>query len=224
MRNVKDTLEREGRVWFRNSLSDSALKNLDRNFSSKPDAGHRHEWAPVFDGFFGAGSEVAELVQSIVPHAKPVRLVSFNKVTDNNWSLPWHQDRVIAVRDRHDVDNFSNWSQKEGTWHCEPPISFLENMVFVRIHLDDATQGNGSLELALGSHKSGYIAADKAAATADCYPVELCRATRGDVLIIKMLTLHRSRASTTAANRRAIRIDYSPDSLPQPLTWATSHS
>ena len=66
--------------------------------------------------------------------ARPVRLVSFDKKEGTNWGVPWHQDRVIAVRERCDVEGYSNWSQKAGVWHCEPPISVLSKMLFVRVH------------------------------------------------------------------------------------------
>ena len=34
------------------------------------------------------------------PNARPVRVIAFNKTEGNNWTLPWHQDRVVALRER----------------------------------------------------------------------------------------------------------------------------
>lgn len=44
------------------------------------------------------------------PNLRPTRVVTFDKSETANWGVPWHQDRVIAVQERHDVDGFENWS------------------------------------------------------------------------------------------------------------------
>ncbi len=96
----------------------------------------------------------------------------------------------------------------------------MERMIFARVHLDPADAENGCLQLALGTHARGKIAASDADATAQAAPIESCVAERGDVLFAKALILHRSSPSRTSANRRAIRIDYCADDLPHPLEWA----
>ena len=76
-------------------------------------------------------------IRQLDPDVVPVRTVSFNKSQRANWGVPWHQDRVIAVNDKVETEGYRNWTKKSGTWHCEPPLSVLENMLFVRVHLDD---------------------------------------------------------------------------------------
>lgn len=149
----------------------------------------------------------------------PVRLVSFEKNEDTNWQVPWHQDRVIAVRDRHDVPGFGNWTQKNGVWHCEPPLSLLQDMLFVRVHLDDSTTTNGAKEIAIGSHRGAVAAAEASHKAATCQQ-ELTLAAAGDVLVLSMLTLHRSRPSQDATPRRVLRVDFARCDLPKPLQWA----
>jgi Phytanoyl-CoA dioxygenase (PhyH) len=167
---------------------------------------------------------VNRLARMLLPGAIPVRVVAFNKSETENWALPWHQDRVIAVKERVEVPGYSNWTRKAGVWHVEPPIELLERMIFARVHLDAATPDNGALELALGTHALGRVAdADVARRVTDNgQDPELCLANRGDILFAAALTLHRSRASRSAAARRAARIDYSADSLPAPLEWEFS--
>ena len=152
--------------------------------------------------------------------AKPVRIVAFNKNKDANWGVPWHQDRVIAVKARHEVEGFSNWSQKAGAWHCEPPLPILKRILFVRVHLDDTDADSGAMEIARGSHKEGMVGAADAAEIAGRYPVEQCIAKRGDVLVLKMLTLHRSTPAKIPTSRREVRIDFAGFDLPKPLAWA----
>lgn len=134
--------------------------------------------------------------------------------------MPWHQDRVVALRERVETPGFENWTNKAGIWRAEPPIEVLERMLFARVHLDPADGENGALQLALGTHARGRIAAADAEAVAEAARIETCVAARGDVLFAKALILHRSSPSRTSAARRAVRIDYCADGLPAPLRWA----
>jgi phytanoyl-CoA dioxygenase PhyH len=155
-----------------------------------------------------------------LPGCRPVRVVAFEKTEQSNWSLPWHQDRVIAVREKHEVAGFSTWSRKGDVWHCEPPLPYLDRMMFARLHIDAANETNGGLELALGTHKLGRVSAAEAHSRAQQAICEMCVAEAGDVLLAKALTLHRSQSSSVTRQRRAIRIDFSADHLPPPLQWA----
>jgi ectoine hydroxylase-related dioxygenase (phytanoyl-CoA dioxygenase family) len=167
---------------------------------------------------------VHQLARRVLAAARPVRLVAFNKSEASNWSLPWHQDRVIAVRERFDLPGYVNWTRKVGVWHVEPPTEILQRMLFARVHLDRATEENGCMELALGSDAFAKVI-DSAAEPIANRPGaqrELCIAERGDVLLVKALTLHRSRASQSVGERRALRIDYAAEALPSPLEWEFS--
>ncbi len=93
-------------------------------------------------------------------------------------------------------------------------------MLFVRVHIDQSTQSNGAMEIARGSHRNGLIPTNQAAATAKRFPGEITAAAPGDVLILPMLTLHRSGASSSDAPRRVLRIDFANRNLPHPLKWS----
>ena len=149
----------------------------------------------------------------------PVRIVTFDKTADQNWQLPWHQDRVISVKAKKEVTGYTNWSRKSGLWHCEPPLKILNDMLAVRIHLDNSTAETGAIEILKGSHKYGKVYADKTPNIIGKCESIMCEAKTGDILIMKMLTLHRSQASKRDATRRAIRVDYSSEDLPASLEW-----
>ena len=159
------------------------------------------------------------VIQQLDPNAKPVRVVAFNKSEDANWGVPWHQDRVIAVSQRTEIAGYRNWTEKSGAWHCEPPRHVLDQMLFVRVHLDDTNASNGAMEISVGSHLDGIVPAAHAEATARKHPVEICEAERGDVLILKMLTLHSSKPAKVRSGRRVLRVDFASSPLPKPLTW-----
>lgn len=207
------TLEQEGRVWKRRALSDASLEILDAAIAVEERPGQRLN---ALDGL----TAIHTLAACLLPNARPVRMVAFNKTQNANWTLPWHQDRVIALKERVETPAFENWTNKDGVWHAEPPIEFLQRMIFARVHLDSADPENGCLQLALKTHAQGRIAVSTADSVANAACVEDCVAERGDALFAKALILHRSSPSRTNTNRRAIRIDYCADPLPPPLEWA----
>lgn len=213
-------LEQEGRVWIRHALDEEDLSSLDQAIEAKCRPGVRLEWNDHLTFACGESSRLTKLAHKLLPGALPVRIVIFNKSGSVNWQVPWHQDRVIAVREKHSIPNFDRWTKKSGVWHVEPPIDLLKKMLFARVHLDDSTEDNGCLELALGTHHHGLVRVGDAAALAEAGQTEVCCAQRGDVIFVKALVLHRSKPSRQEGNRRTLRIDYAAERLPEPLEWA----
>lgn len=217
--NLRDQLKQSGRVWLRHAVPEEELRKLTATMKMDARAGTRIARG---DALFRNihGSSWAKDIAAIWYGCSPVRVVSFDKSPELNWGVPWHQDRVVAVKDRVETPGFSNWSKKAGIWHCEPPLKVLQRMLFVRVHLDRNFPGNGAMEIALESHKAGRINSSDAAQASDGYTTEICTADPGDILILRMLTLHRSKPSRTTASRKVLRIDFSADHLPAPLEWA----
>ena len=213
-------LETQGRFWIRSALDESSLSCLDRACQIGDAPGIRLDWDDDLRGAIGEDSKLAMLARQLLPGARPVRFLIFNKSGSLNWQVPWHQDRVVAVEDKHAVEGFENWTKKAGVWHVEPPTQLLQGMMFARVHLDDANEENGCLELALGTHRNGLVHAGNASTLALSSPQEICCARRGDVLFVKALVLHRSVASKHMTDRRTLRIDYCAEELPSPLDWA----
>lgn len=215
----KTRFEQEGRLWLPGAIDPAGLSALDAAFALSGRPGARIGMTAALRDVLGPGSAICQRLESLLPGARPVRTLAFDTTPDQNWGVPWHQDRVIAVAARHDVSGYGNWSQKAGVWHCEPPPAVWDQMMFVRLHLDPADSANGAMEIALASHRRGLIAATDAARIAADGPTEVCVAARGDVLVLKMLTLHRSRPATTPHPRRTFRVDFAAFALPAPLDW-----
>lgn len=210
--------ELKGRLWFRKALTATDIETLGHAFPDDGLAGARLDPAALY-ATLQALTNLSGIVDQFGSGFRPVRIVSFDKSADRNWAVPWHQDRVVAVADQADVEGYSNWSQKAGMWHCEPPEDVLEEMLFVRIHLDACDPSSGAMEMALGSHNLGKVGAAQAQQLASTHQTEICNAETGDVLVLKMLTLHRSLPSQTASHRRTLRVDYAKTPLPYPLSW-----
>ncbi len=212
-------LETDGVLWVRSALNEAELCAIegalkDVSGSKRVSPGHQ-----LVDKLISCQT-LRSIVESAGYHPEPVRIVTFDKRIAANWGLPWHQDRVVAVKEKETTEGVSNWSCKNGVWHCEPPLDILQKMIFIRLHLDPVTDESGGLEILPGTHKLGYIAAHEAAGVAEVKKPLLCLAERGDVLILKALTLHRSLLSSSKRSRRAIRLDYAATDLPGNLSWA----
>lgn len=93
--------------------------------------------------------------------ARPVRAILFNMSADTNWSLAWHQDRTVCVKERREAPGFGPWTVKSGLNHVAPPFDLLTRMVTLRVHVDDVPATNAPLLIAPGSHAYGRIAVNQ---------------------------------------------------------------
>lgn len=147
-----------------------------------------------------------------------VRAILFDKTPDANWTVPWHQDRSIAVRARADVEGFGPWSEKAGVVHVQPPIRVLQSMITVRIHLDTCGADNGPLRVVAGTQNSLLDAA-----TVDdivkSREQTLCTTGAGGAVVMRPLILHASSPARNALHRRVIHIEYASTKLPGDLAW-----
>jgi phytanoyl-CoA dioxygenase PhyH len=153
------------------------------------------------------------------PSAFPVRVLYFDKTAEANWRVAWHQDVTIAVRERVQAPGFGPWSVKAGSQHVQPPVSILERMVAVRLHLDDCGGSNGPLRVIPGSHKSGRLSASDIAAIRARDSEHSCVARRGDVIVLRPLLLHASSPATEPGHRRVLHIEFACEPLPGGLEW-----
>ncbi len=215
MSTLPSQLAQDGCAWIRGALTPEDRTRLARAFAADRPGQRIARPSDLI-----SGTALDDILRAHLPGYFPVRVVTFEKSRAANWGLPWHQDRVIAVSEKSEVSGFHNWTRKSGVWHCEPPAETLENMIFLRIHLDATDAQNGAMEFARGSHREGVVPSDMASDVAARYPIEIEEAEAGDILALSMLTLHRSRPSTSPAKRRVIRIDLANQPLPPPLSWS----
>jgi hypothetical protein len=153
-------------------------------------------------------------IQNLIPSGfTPIRSILFDKTPDENWPVAWHQDLTIAVEEKHEADGYGPWSIKDGVPHVQPPISFLEGMTTIRIHLDDTSAANGALRVIPGSHTLGRLSAQQIQAQASTAEVT-CECRAGDILQMSPLILHASSRSKNPTRRRIIHFEFgSPKDL-----------
>ena len=150
---------------------------------------------------------------------RPVRALLFDKTETTNWSLPWHQDRTIVVRDRHETPGYGPWSVKAGLIHVAPPFHLLDGMATLRLHLDQVDEANAPLLIVPGSHKLGRVAEPDIPRHVDRLGQTACHADVGDVWAYSTPILHASGASAAPRRRRVLQVDYASATLHGDLEW-----
>jgi ectoine hydroxylase-related dioxygenase (phytanoyl-CoA dioxygenase family) len=145
--------------------------------------------------------------------------VYFEKSSSNNWLVSIHQDLSIPVQARVDAAACSGWSKKDGVLFVQPPAAVLENIVAVRLHLDDSTPTNGPLRVVPGSHRSGRLTSQQAAELRGRSGVVDCLVPKGGVLLMRPLLLHASSKAEELTPRRVLHFVFASPLLPLGLAW-----
>ena len=152
------------------------------------------------------------------PKCFAVRGIFFDKIVDANWKVAWHQDRFIAVAERLEIEGYGPWSEKPGGWQVKPPVEVLEDMLTLRIHLDDCNRENGPLRVLSGSHCQGWLDSNPEQWKARFDEV-CCDVPSGGVLAMRPLLMHASSEASTPSHRRVIHIEYAVAELKGDLEW-----
>lgn len=221
MDGVAKELAVTGAVRFSGVLVD-ALARLENAIAGLPSesAGIRlQSIEPLREKLQANGCIGAIPAQFLGAKAKPIRAVLFNKTSETNWSLAWHQDRTICVKAKREVEGFGPWTVKQGFVHVAPPVDLLAKMITIRVHLDDVPATNAPLLIAPGSHREGMVPVGKIEETVARLGTAICLADAGDVWVYSTLILHASAASQQAKARRVLQVDYAAFDLPGGLEW-----
>lgn len=152
--------------------------------------------------------------------ANLVRVIFFDKTSENNWLVTWHQDKTICVNAKAEIDGWRAWSVKDGIHHVQPSLDVLKKMITFRLHLDDTNAHNGCLKVIPNSHLLGVLAQTEIDQLIKTKVPFLCEVKSGDALIMRPQILHSSSKSTTLTHRRVVHIEFSDYQLPCNLTWA----
>src|SRR5437879_8193472 len=107
------------------------------------------------------GSRLLGIAQQILGSgAFPFRATLFDKSPTANWLVVWHQDTALPLRERRELPGWGPWSVKEGVIYAHAPAAPLEQVLALRVHLDDSTERNGPLRVLPGTHTLGVLTDD----------------------------------------------------------------
>jgi ectoine hydroxylase-related dioxygenase (phytanoyl-CoA dioxygenase family) len=149
-----------------------------------------------------------------------VRALFFDKTPMRNWLVAWHQDRTVALDRRIEMAGWETWTQKDGVHHAQPPRAVLDQMVTIRLHIDDANEKGGCLYVIPGSHRLGVLTQNEIDRAVVASTPRACVADAGDAVIMRPLLLHSSAKSRRLAHRRIVHLEYSSYELPSGVSWA----
>lgn len=213
---------------FENQITDSLNEQLSQIDFGKP-AKQRNSVAfgvrnllnvaPVVKEF-SESVAVRQLIEPIAgENARVVRAIYFDKTPEANWKVPFHQDLTITVKERKEVDDFVSWTTKANIWHVQPPASVIENIVALRVHLDNTDESNGALRVVAGSHRFGRLSAEQIEKLKSTGEIVNCSVAKNGAMLMRPLLLHASSAATNASHRRVIHFEFSNLELPDNLEW-----
>ncbi len=147
-----------------------------------------------------------------------VKSIYFDKPQTSNWYVSYHQDLTISVDKKMPVDGYENWTNKQNQFAVQPPINILENIVTVRIHLDETDENNGALKVVPKSHLKGIYRPETIDWSVE--REEYCKVQEGGIMLMKPLLLHSSGRTINNKQRRVVHIEFSNQELPEELDWS----
>src|SRR5215475_7006238 len=169
------------------------LDSLANSLIARSRAGMRHALkVPAVRALAEDDSIIALAEDSLGQGAFPFRATLFDKSAQSNWLVVWHQDTALPLRERQNVAGWGPWSVKEGTICARAPATALEQIVAIRVHLDDSNAENGALKILPGTHDSGVLSDDAIHELAARTPAVECCVTAGGVLLMRPLVVHAS--------------------------------
>jgi hypothetical protein len=147
-----------------------------------------------------------------------VKSIYFDKPTESNWFVAYHQDLTISVDKKQDITGYGPWTVKQNQFAVQPPLNVLENIFTLRIHLDDTNEHNGALKVISGSNNKHIYRPETIDWNTETETT--CSVAKGGVMIMKPLLLHSSGRTTNNQRRRVIHIEFSNIELPEGLQWS----
>lgn len=227
------SIERSGHVIVEQAVSESDCNQVLRQFTDLRQSESESSLSTSRGTVFAARNLIDEFPPAVSIWRQPVllsllqdvlgqsaglvRVLFFDKPSDRSWNLPWHKDMTIAVQDNSIASNlFCKPTKKAGVDHFEAPTEILEQMLTLRLHLDQVTDRNGPLRVIPGSHANGK----QAAGSTDDFAT--IHANVGDVLAMRPLISHSSghADANTGLHRRILHFEFCgiPE-LPDQIQW-----
>ncbi|PIT15095.1 hypothetical protein BGI32_06245 [Snodgrassella alvi] len=160
------------------------------------------------------------LLTTLLPE-KPIAIqyTLFKKSADKNWLVPLHQDLSIAVRHRFSDSRFIGWSHKQNILFVHPPAQYMQQLVAVRLHIDDCLHEHGPLKVVAGTHQHGRIAESELRQLRDQQGEQECILSKGGAVIMRPLIVHSSSKAIQTNGRRVLHFLYAPATLAETIPF-----
>lgn len=224
--NLTSFIQEHGYAVFPNVFSDAEIdaivNGLSQSELKRSRAGARHILSLPAVRKMAEDSKLIEIARAVLgPNAIPFRATLFDKSPSSNWLVAWHQDTALPLAEKIDTPGWGPWSVKENVIYAHAPREALEQILALRIHLDDSTALNGPLRVLPSTHTLGVLEDEEVHQLAtQLTPVE-CLIPTGGILAMRPLLIHSSSKSRSEADRRVLHIEYAASpSIAAPLELA----
>jgi hypothetical protein len=195
-------------VFARSEMS-AVIRSLTADPLQRSKAGARHILdVPVVHDLASDARLLGIAREFVGPDAVPFRATLFDKSPAANWLVVWHQDTALPLRSRVEDSEWGPWSTKAGVLYAHAPAWALEQVIALRVSLDDSTLTNGPLRILPDTHRGGVYTDAQIERLVQTTAAVDCAASSGGVVAMRPLTVHASSKSTDAQPRRVLHIEY----------------
>jgi ectoine hydroxylase-related dioxygenase (phytanoyl-CoA dioxygenase family) len=194
---------------FARADMERVLEELSSAGLERTKAGARHVLRVPVVRDLAADPRMLRIARELVgPGAEPFRATLFDKSPSANWLVVWHQDTALPLRERFEDASWGPWSKKAGILYAHAPSWALEQVVALRVSLDDSSSRNGPLRVLPNTHSRGVLTDAAIEQLARNATAVECVAGSGGVVAMRPLTVHASSKSLDEQPRRVLHIEY----------------
>jgi ectoine hydroxylase-related dioxygenase (phytanoyl-CoA dioxygenase family) len=185
------------------------LEAMDRFMTARSRAGRRHTLSLPAVASMAHDTRLLTIAASVLGTSVfPFRATLFDKSPKANWLVVWHQDTALPLRAKRELPGWGPWSIKEGVIYAHAPADALEQVLALRLHLDDSIEQNGPLRVLPGTHRLGVLNDEDIHQLALERAAIECLVPRGGVLAMRPLLVHSSSKSISQFSRRVLHVEY----------------
>lgn len=215
MTHPAPTLAESGYDFFRPEIPASLLATARQSVFAVNAAGTRCLLDEPIVHEIAVQLRAALAAAGVLPaEARAIQAIAFDKTPGANWKVTWHQDVMFPFATRVTSPGFDLPSEKEGIHYARPSRHVLEELLAVRLHLDDCDHANGPLRVAPQSHRQGILRSTEIPAMVAQCGEATCLAAAGEALLMRPLLLHASSPATSPRHRRVLHFVYHANKLP----------
>jgi hypothetical protein len=194
---------------FARSEMEQVLTALSTATLDRTRAGARHVLSVPIVHDLSRDARLIEIAKGFVGSAAiPFRATLFDKSSGRNWLVVWHQDTALPLRERTEQDGWGPWSTKAGVLYAHAPAWALEQVVALRVSLDDSTASNGPLRVLPDTHRLGVLTDAQVQQLVRERNAVDCIAASGSDVAMRPLTIHASSKFLDDRPRRILHVEY----------------
>src|SRR6202795_1819083 len=196
-RSLQERVASDGFAIIPEAVSECEIADLqamlDRSELPRSRAGMRHAMRNASVAALARDSRLIAMAQEVLGStAIPFRATLFDKSPTSNWLVVWHQDTALPLRERRDVSGWGPWAVKDGVNYAHAPASALEQVLALRLHLDESVADNGPLRVLPGTHTLGVLSDKVLHALSTQIAAVDCTVPQGGILAMRPLVVHAS--------------------------------